>query len=1003
MSEESRKRRFTGLRTYSRRANTNTEVPLSKRRYVEETSDLEDSVSITLSPANKKRRVEEAPDLENSTPAISSPSPPQNIKRSSIQSYFKPLPRSSSPPRKAIIPSSDSIQLIESETPPSSPPARDLAPIPHAKKPQKRKPRRLISRPILPLNEYLTSHNIGSSIYDNDNDPDIKQSADLIRPPLATKGNPRRSAAVTTPSSSPSIGLRHGSFSSLDKEGAKIRTWKSGIIPTIPTKNAAKNPENIDQSDKNDHTPQSAPINVPKPKQAPRSITYQQTQIDLGQDTIIMCQICSMQYNSAALLDRREHARYCNSRRSIIFPREWMENRNFLRMDYSIDGHLHQIRVYSHASSNDERTHAENILESSRSDLGGPPRYSSDELWTVYQTPFFPGGPVVGPRFKLYIYYVGQAPVGMLLVEINTNDGFFAKTKNRSNGPQKLVFDRLWVGEKHRRNGYARQLADVARENFIPGMVVEKYSKSHLVLALLSVVSNMSADFPSSNPFRRKGPSTFTSAFPESPSEPVAYQEADPPPRSTTLEAVDAPKKITKKVRVQSPPPPSPSIPDSASTIEEDAFLTATKLPTTIPFKDPFDNISSDVSDNESSTRKNRVPANPFSKTLETMEHPEREREAPVAPSGILTSPGRASLDVEAFKRLLMTGNSGLSTPIPPPPIPAHAALHTLGDGGSSTDTSSVSRQSIFEAIQEVHPESPRSSHEISEPEDERRGLVTESHSTSNRKAPPPPNSRHGKLIRVELRDDPPTTLNSPPTPSSTTQNYFASSPVPLNRSQTDLNKPLPPAPNRASHDSDRESVFDKEAAGKTPEPPSPSASIRRKTPPAPPITRRRSQKVVESRNRSNSGRLSPKVEEDAAPSPEIESGRPRSNSSRAPPPPPSRRPASIRGSSHHLPLSPPSSISLPAPPPARGSTRQSSTGRPPSVISLDISTNNKRASVIPPPPPPHRQRNSIDAQSPGESRRTSGEQSRRSIESGMWGWEDFNVTNQDLEVDGES
>jgi hypothetical protein len=496
----------------------------------------------------------------------------------------------------------------------------------------------------------------------------------------------------------------------------------------------------------------------------------------------------------------------------------------------------------------------------------------------------------------------------------------------------------------------------------------------------------MASNFPSSNPFRRKGAADAPPAPQESPSSTkhIAYQQAYPPLGSSGLEAVDVPKKITKKVRVQSPPPPSPSIPDSASTIGEESFLYSAKPPTPVPRKDdPFDSITSDTSEDEASSRPRKAPANPFSKTLETMERPDAEREGPVLPSTSVSSPGRASMDVEAFKRLLMTGNAGLGLSTTSPPTQAQVAHHALGDGGSSTDTSSISRQSIFEAIQEAHAESPRTSHEISEPDDDRRGLTGDFQpSLAGRKKPPPPSSRHGKLIKVDLRDEPPTnTVQSPSTPGSiTSQNYFSSSPVHSNRSLTDLNKPLPPAPNRASHDSDRESIFDKESAGKTPEPPSPSTSIRRKTPPAPPLARRHSQLVSDSKiTRSNSGRLSPRVEEDNVSIAATESGRPRSDSGRAPPPPPSRRPASIRGFSHHLPLSSPSTVSLPAPPPTRGSSRHSSSGRPPSVISLDLSTSNsKRASIVPPPPPPHR--HGQQAQSPGASRRASGEQ-RRSMD----------------------
>jgi hypothetical protein len=504
----------------------------------------------------------------------------------------------------------------------------------------------------------------------------------------------------------------------------------------------------------------------------------------------------------------------------------------------------------------------------------------------------------------------------------------------------------------------------------------------------------MAEDYPSSNPFRRKTPTTTPSLPPEAPntSNHIAYQQLQSLPDPSNTQDIDAPKKTAKKVRVQSPPPSSPStpsIPDSSSTIGDDAYI---KPPTPVPRDDdPFDSANSDTSEEiEGDVKPPQAPLNPFSKTLETMENPGREAAA-AAPTSVATS-GRASMDVDAFKRLLMTGNAGLGLSTPPTasPLPAH---HGLGDGGSSTDASSISRQSIFEPIQETHSESPRTSHEISEPDDDRRGFTAELPSVSARKKPPPPSSRHGKLIKLEFRDDPaPSSVAisspEPPTPGSIhSQQFFTSSPASL--SNTDLNKPLPPAPNRASHESDSESVFDREAAGKTPEPCSPPASIRRKTPPAPPLTRRHSQLVSDSKITRETGRLSPRVEEDSSPSPSIASadlGRPRSNSAKAPPPPPSRRPVSVRSPTHPSILTSPSAVSLPPPtPPARGSSRSTS-GRPTSVISMDMSSN-KRSSMAPPPPPHRHGRSSMD----DEPRRPSGESMRNfSGSSGASGFEDL-------------
>ncbi|QSZ33410.1 hypothetical protein DSL72_004978 [Monilinia vaccinii-corymbosi] len=468
--------------------------------------------------------------------------------------------------------------------------------------------------------------------------------------------------------------------------------------------------------------------------------------------------------------------------------------------------------------------------------------------------------------------------------------------------------------------------------------------------------NKMTSGFSSSNPFRRKGPSLSSTVT--SPSIPSVNHVANPErPANPKIEYEytgyqDVPKKIPKKVRVQSPPPPSPSIPDSPSTIGEDA----------VPFgnpmhisredeQDPFDNITSDLSGDEDENRPPRARIlNPFSKTLETLEGPGRDALG-ISPANIASS-GRASMDVDAFKRLLMTGNAGLgpSTPLQPHPHPVHA----LKDEGSSTDASSLSRQSIFEPIQEPHPESPISSHEVSEPEEVRR-TVSDS-SSSQKKKPPPPSSRHhGKLIKMELKDDPiAVSPLSPPRSTTANPQYIPVMTATPNHSLTDLNKPLPPAPPRRSGESDRESPFDRESAGKTPEPPSSPSPIRRKAAPPPPVTRRHSQLISDPKSsRSNTGILSPRLEEDNVSIYSIDPGRPRSNSGKAPPPPPTRKHGLSRTQSHHVSSSPSAtSTSLPIPPPSRGSSKPN---RTPSLHSIEAPTRNisKRASIQGPPPPP--------------------------------------------------
>lgn len=395
---------------------------------------------------------------------------------------------------------------------------------------------------------------------------------------------------------------------------------------------------------------------------------------------------------------------------------------------------------------------------------------------------------------------------------------------------------------------------------------------------------------------------------------------------------------------------------------------------------------SEDSEEDSKDAPRTAAPPNPFSRTLETMERSGKETSSSAAATAVAAT-GRASLDVEAFKRLLMTGNAGVAdSSTASLSVPAPSVHHGLGDGGSSTDASSLSRQSMFDPTQELHQhqETPRTSHEISEADEDPRGLAG---STQSRKKPPPPHSKHGKLIQVELKGDPtPKPLSSPPAvgPGMPQINFSPSSPS-LARSLSDINKPLPPAPVRTS-DLDAESIFDTEAAGKIPEPPSPGlpAKTDKKAPPPPPLARRHSQMVSNSKApRTEASRAALRqADDDSSSVASSDHGRPRSSSEKIPPPPPSRRPGSIRQSSHQAPLQSTPTLPKPSPPLSRNPSVRQHPGRPPSVISVDSSsTATRRSSIVPPPPPPPRHsRSSID----GGSR--SGEPTRPSIDSNRRG-----------------
>ncbi|CBX98100.1 predicted protein [Plenodomus lingam JN3] len=147
------------------------------------------------------------------------------------------------------------------------------------------------------------------------------------------------------------------------------------------------------------------------------------------------------------------------------------------------------------------------------------------------------------------------------------------------------------------------------------------------------------------------------------------------------------------------------------------------------------------------------VPANPFSRTLASLEPQTQETasadDGRTGTEKQTTSNKRATLDVESFKNLLLTGKP---TPRPSAQSPqTSVAPNTLSapqlESGSSTDTSSISRQSLYESAQETHQETPRTSYEMPESEeDESMGLVSEV-KKGKKKPPPAPKHRHGKLV----------------------------------------------------------------------------------------------------------------------------------------------------------------------------------------------------------------------------------------------------------------
>ncbi|KAF4988868.1 hypothetical protein FDECE_14894 [Fusarium decemcellulare] len=556
----------------------------------------------------------------------------------------------------------------------------------------------------------------------------------------------------------------------------------------------------------------------------------------------------------------------------------------------------------------------------------------------------------------------------------------------------------------------------------------------------------------SSNPFRKKiAPAADTAAlttttrssaaarFPTL--ESIETASTPPPPTSfhqPDLSAPDSKSKTNKKVRVLSPPPLSPDSPSWAFSTPSFAEHGAEQQKD----DDPFDETSPDDSDREivPSASHDQVrgggqlPGNPFSKTLRDLESPaaehklekERKEEGDALKAA---NTARRSLDVNSFKRLLMTGNSGSDKPSTPPrirqsmPPPARNLTDSSSVSLASTQDSSKGALTSGSELQEVSLISQEAS---DTPEDDiDQGNLSDSSTSvqisSGKKPPPPPSSRHGKSIKLDL-------IGGQAAPE-----------VLASMSPSDMNKPLPPAPIRKSFEDGNDSPFDREAAGKVPEvdvdidPTSPSApGSSRKAVPAPPPRRghARAESKAYTASSSNLGQQLPKAHNDENLS-RSSSMRSRSDHNRhhdshapVPPPPPRRSQHSSRQSTqiptalaagfnsnmsqsssspapsseidtttisiptHHpasLELTPPrdaqagthqagaAKSSAPPPPPAR----TVSVRRPASIRSVDstsrrVSFEAKPHGGMAPPPPPRRQRGSSKGSIEGPPRRTS-------------------------------
>lgn len=329
----------------------------------------------------------------------------------------------------------------------------------------------------------------------------------------------------------------------------------------------------------------------------------------------------------------------------------------------------------------------------------------------------------------------------------------------------------------------------------------------------------------------------------------------------------------------------------------------------------------------------------------------------------------KGAMDVHSFTRMLLTGKK--DTPGTSDTLGGESNLKSNSTSGdsNSTDTSSVSRQSVFDASQAPQVESPRTSYDETSVSDDENSTPMKREPDKEKKKPPPPKSRHGKGIvqrapQTVSFSDFSTNLASPDPPSPS-----------LQRVSTDPGKSLPSLP-ESSTDNDPEATDDigMPQVARTPSersvPQIQPAPPQRKSPPAVPLARRHSQlKTTQSRQRSNSALTTDSADGPSSNAPSIAEST-SSAPKTAPPPPPTRR----RGHASK------DSISLTSPP-----VDSTSTGALAQALS-NSSQNASQNSLSSPPPPPPRRRGGSGRASSEMQRPNMGELTRGSFDSARRG-----------------
>lgn len=193
-------------------------------------------------------------------------------------------------------------------------------------------------------------------------------------------------------------------------------------------------------------------------------------QIDLGQNTIVPCQKCGMVFNITSPGDKKLHDKHCIAKLLPGLSEKKAKVEKECIWEKTIGCKEHTIHVVTANSNKEAKKIAIKVLDFTHETMGGY-QYELSELWAQIPNP--KDSSELVSRFKLYVYYIGLDIVGTILAEVYREG---TQIWGDQLGTQKkvVVFDRIWVDKSHRHRGYARQLADTVRLNFVNGREIPK-------------------------------------------------------------------------------------------------------------------------------------------------------------------------------------------------------------------------------------------------------------------------------------------------------------------------------------------------------------------------------------------------------------------------------------------------------------------------------------------------------------------------------------------------